>query len=446
MRSDLSHDSIDMYLRQVSEIELLNPLEQQHISAGIEDAERTMQTLLAHLGFSGSEYIRMIDACLAGENHFSDFFRPSSLRQQGDSAALPSLFSQWKKEISNEWEKLQKLFSAGKKGEKNREHLAKILSRYTLNCSQINEQKEIFLNYLRMADPAFEARGKTFSFAPERIREDQKTLLEEKLLLPVSELTPLLSDILAAATRMDELRNRIVEGNLRLVISIAQKYRNRGIAFGDLIQEGNLGMLKALDRFDFQLGYRFTTYASWWIRHNITHAIAEQGRVIRLPGHMIKAIAEINRAEQQFIQLHGWEPETAELAKVLELPEARVSAMRKMAMQPISLQSAVGNDEDSSLLEDLIASDKNSDPSGEIARKLLYDRLHAMLQTLPERDQQIIIMRFGFFGFPVMPHAEISRRFHLTRERIRQLESKILATLRSPEKIKYIDGTQQWEG
>ena len=192
-----------------------------------------------------------------------------------------------------------------------------------------------------------------------------------------------------------------------------------------------------------ELGNKFCNYESWWIKHNVARSIAEQSRVIRIPAHMVHAINSMTWAEQRFIQSHGREPEIDELAAVLEMPVARISAIRKMSCQTISLQAPVSSSEDGAMLEDLIADDSTANPVRDFARKILYDKLYEMLRTLPERDQQIIILRFGLFGQPCLPLVDISRRFNLTRERIRQLEAKIIENLRSPAKLKYLDGCAQ---
>ena len=270
-------------------------------------------------------------------------------------------------------------------------------------------------------------------------------MLEDRFLMTLTEFTGYIRELLDTHEQLQELRQKMIEANLRLVISIAQKYRNRGLPFNDLIQEGNLGLLRALEKFDFRLGNKFSTYASWWIKHNISRSIAEQSRVIRIPAHMVHAINSMTWAEQRFIQTNGREPEVEELAAMLEMPVARVSAIKKMSCQTISLQAPIANSEDGAMLEDLIADDSSANPVREFARNLLYEKLYEMLRTLPERDQQIIILRFGLFGQPCLPLVEISKRFNLTRERIRQIEAKIIENLRSPAKLKYLDGCVQTE-
>ena len=196
---------------------------------------------------------------------------------------------------------------------------------------------------------------------------------------------------------------------------------------------------------DFRLGNRFSTYASWWIRQNIARAIAAQGRVIRIPAHMIQTINAMNREEQRFIQEHDRYPEAAELAEILQMPLPRLNAIRKMAWQTISLQSPISGSDNGTVLEDIIADDTSVGPAAEFSRKVLYQKLYEMLGSLPERDQQIIILRFGLFGHRELRLAEVSERFGLTRERIRQLEGSILDNMRRMARTDYFDGVVQTE-
>jgi RNA polymerase primary sigma factor len=394
---------------------------------------------MRRFGFSALEYIRILDDCSVRRLEPRDCFLPSSLdREENGGNAEPDLLlgklAVWRHDIYTAYSELAASFSAGKNCGQARGKLAQVMARYRINAHLLDEHADVVADYISLRrDNALAGEGGL-------------RLLEERFLMREKDFLSASGRISVLRAELGALRNRMVEANLRLVVSIAQKFRSRGVPFNDLIQEGNLGLLRALKRFDFMLGNKFSTYASWWIKHNIRRAIAEQARVIRIPIHMINAINSINWAEQRFIQLNGREPEVEELASQLGMPAARVNSIRKMACQTISLQSSLRDDEDSGMLEDLIADDSGSSPAKLVAKKVLYDKLYEMLRTLPEREQQIIILRFGLFDQPCLPLIEISRRFNLTRERVRQLEVKIISNLRSPAKLKYLDGIDGYEG
>lgn len=431
--------ALNSYLRHLGQLDVPTPEEQQTLCSEFALSAGVLHRAVSCFAFTAREMLMMLDKGAAGESELTELFLPSSF--ENGKLPPPSFFLPWRKEIAAALDDLEKAFSAGENCSVLRENLAKLLTRYGIQVGVAEEYLNIVCGYVRMLIPDFSWEDKNLPpEAFDTVEQDKSELLAGKLLMKPDELSVHLAELCQAAKVFAGLRNRMVEANLRLVVSIAQKFRNRGIPFSDLIQEGNLGLLRALERFDFDLGYKFSTYASWWIRHYIFRIIAEQSRVIRLPMHMIKLIQNIRRTEQNFLQLHGREPENWEIARQMELPEARISAVRKMAMQTISLQTQIGSDEDGSVLEELIADESTYEPAKELARRILYDRFREMLNTLPEREQQIIIMRFGLFGNQVQPLDEISRKLHLTRERVRQLEIKILATLRSPEKLKYIDG------
>ena len=426
--------SLTTYLNQIGNLPLLSPEEQQQLGLHIEDVTEKLRCRMRCFGFAALEYIRLLDDCSIGKTEPRDCFLPSSLAeiskdpQDMTSAIIMEKLVKWRQDIYASYSALSETFSGNGDCTSAREKMAAVMSRFRLNGHLLEEHADVVRDYVALL------HDKSMGSA------SGKKLLEERFLMKEEEFIREAGEISQIRKELNDLQNRMIEANLRLVVSIAQKFRSRGVLFNDLIQEGNLGLLRALKRFDFHLGNRFSTYASWWIRHNIFRIIAEQSRVIRLPMHMIKLIQDIRRQEQNFLQLYGREPENSELAKLMELPEARISAVRKMAMQTISLQTQIGNDEDGSILEELVADESAYEPAHELARRILHDRFKEMLGTLPEREQQIIIMRFGLFGSKVQPLDEISRRLHLTRERVRQLEIKILATLRSPEKLKYIDG------
>ncbi len=438
-------DSLASYLQQIGKLPPLAPEEQLKLGEQIDDATRKLRHKIHEFGFVTLEHLRLLDECAANNAAPADYFLPSSLKKDDipSGKLLPELMK-WRNELKKKHQALASAFKSSCHYQMERQELVAELGKFDVSGDLLGEYFQIVVDYARLIQPGIGYNLK-LSFDPVPVERQKRQLLEERFLMRFEELTVQISELLQIHQALQDLRQRMIETNLRLVISIAQKYRNRGLPFNDLIQEGNLGLLRALEKFDFRLGNKFSTYASWWIKHNISRAIAEQSRVIRIPAHMVHAINSMTWAEQRFIQTHGREPEIEELATLLELPVARISAIRKMACQTISLQAPVSNGEDGAMLEDLIADDNSADPVRDFARKLLYEKLYEMLRSLPERDQQIIILRFGLFGQPCLPLVDISRRFNLTRERIRQLEAKIIENLRSPAKLKYLDGCAQTE-
>jgi len=268
---------------------------------------------------------------------------------------------------------------------------------------------------------------------------EAKKQLEEKCLMPYDEIIKQFRILQALHLDTMSLKKEMLEANLRLVVSIVKRYQNKGLPFVDLIQEGNLGLIRALDKFDYKLGHKFSTYATWWVKQSAARAIAEQGRTIRIPVHMIMTINKMNQMEQRIIQETGHEPTEIELALRLEMPRERVSALRKMARQEISLHATLECD-GPSILEDFIRDETAEDPSHKIAHRILVEKIKEALSTLTEREQMIINMRYGLDGHSPKTLVEVSKYFDLTRERIRQIEIKTLEKLRGPLGSKYFDG------
>ena len=272
--------------------------------------------------------------------------------------------------------------------------------------------------------------------------EEEKQELEKKLEKETSETKKkkLLKEIESKQAVIDEgisASQDLSKANLRLVVSIAKRYVGRGMLFLDLIQEGNLGLIKAVEKFDYRKGYKFSTYATWWIRQAITRAIADQARTIRIPVHMVETINKIIRINRQLLQELGREPSPSEIAERMDMPEDKVREILKISQEPVSLETPIGEEEDSHL-GDFIQDDNVPVPAEAAAFTMLREQLDKILDTLTERERKVLTLRFGLVDGRARTLEEVGREFSVTRERIRQIEAKALRKLRHPSRSKII--------
>ena len=442
---DILDDPVRMYLKQMGQVPLLTREQEVEISKRIEDAEIEVAKQLHLFGFTAECYLELADKLIKGKERFDRVILDKKIESRERYMKILPKQCEQLKQLHDENDDLFRQLSAknprGKKKleeefQKNIQTLNRVFTRFYYKqkvvedfCEQVEEYMQKFWKYGRklQADPEDKEFLTKMREVQQRTWHTQETFEEAN-----KQLRHWLKEALKAKTEM-------VEANLRLVISIAKKYTNRGLSFLDLIQEGNMGLMKAVEKFEYRRGYKFSTYATWWIRQAITRSIADQARTIRIPVHMIETINKLMRVQKQLVQEYGREPSPEEIAEEIHLPVERVRAVLKMAQQPISLQAPVGDSDDTSF-GDFIEDKAADNPMEEAGFSMLKDKIKDVLDTLTEREREVLEQRFGLKDGYSRTLEEVGRQFQVTRERIRQIEAKALRKMRHPTRIRKLEG------
>ena len=464
--ADAPYDPFNVYLKQMGHKPLLTREQEVEISKRIEDAELEAQNYLFACWLTLPYQLDLALKVLRKEERFDKVVIDKKVESRDAYyKMLPKATEECTKlkaKLDKAWQKYLDESDAGKKA-KAREAYVRLERTAKEGCKDVLRKfcfkMKLFEEWLELPDikgdiedsrnlvePTIVVRGpvRAKKAVKQEISASRTREIELRWRLSPGELIHLARNVRKHLDEAQRAKTEMVEHNLRLVISIAKKYQNRGLLFTDLIQEGNMGLVKAVEKFEYRRGYKFSTYATWWIRQAITRSIADQARTIRIPVHMIETLNKVMQVQKQLTQELGHEPTAEEVANEMNMAIDRVQQIMKMAQQPISLQSPVGDGEDTSL-GDFIEDKSAENPSDTASTRLLREKIDFVLRSLAEREKEVLILRFGLLDGVQRTLEEVGRHFKVTRERIRQIEAKALRKMRHPTRMRQLQGMFEGE-